>query len=95
MRVAVRLTPKAASDRVIGVTADEAGMPVLRAQVTAAPEDGRANAALVALLAKRWRLPKSSLAVAQGAASRRKVIHVTGDPAALLGRITEAMKTDA
>ncbi len=90
----MRLTPKASADRLLGVAADEAGMPVLRAQVTAAPEDGKANAALVALLAKRWRLPKRSIAIAQGAANRRKVVSITGEPAALLGRITEAMESD-
>ena len=94
MRVAVRLTPKASADRLIGVAADETGMPVLRVQVTAAPEDGKANAALVALLAKRWRLPKSSIAVTQGTANRRKVVSIAGEPMALLRRITEAMKTD-
>ncbi len=59
----------------------------LRAAVTAPPEQGKANAAVIALLAATWRLPKSSLAVIGGAAARRKVVSATGDPQALAGRI--------
>ncbi len=91
MRLAVRLTPRASADRLLGVAADEAGAPVLRAQVTAPPEDGRANAALVALLARSWRLPKTTIAVVQGQAARRKVVQIDGPAAELTQRITEAM----
>ncbi len=90
----MRLTPRASSDRVLGVALDEAGEAVLRVQVTAAPEDGRANAALAALLAKRWRLPKSSIAVVQGQAARRKVLHIAGEAQLLAARIREAMARD-
>jgi uncharacterized protein (TIGR00251 family) len=59
----------------------------LRANVTQPAEQGRANAAVVALLAQTWRLPKSSLAVVRGGASRRKVMSVSGDPEILASRI--------
>lgn len=91
IRVAVRLTPRASSDRLLGVALDESGCPILRAQVTAAPEDGRANAALVALLAKAWRLPKSTIAVVQGQAARRKLVHIEGPPGTLAATVTEAI----
>ena len=64
---------------------------MLRAQVTAIPEDGRANAALVALLAKAWRLPKSTISVVQGATARRKLVHIAGAPDELARRIREAV----
>lgn len=60
---------------------------VLRATVTAPAEDGRANAAIVALLAEAWRLPKSAFGVTRGATGRDKVVSVSGDPAALAARI--------
>ena len=85
--VTVRLTPKAGADRIDGVAADAAGAPVLRVRVTAAPEAGKANAALIALMAKRWKLPKSALSIAGGAKDRNKVVHVAGDPAALYERL--------
>jgi uncharacterized protein YggU (UPF0235/DUF167 family) len=59
----------------------------LRAAVTAPAEDGKANAAVVALLAEAWRLPKSAFDVTRGASGRDKVVSVSGDPAALAARI--------
>ena len=46
MKLHVRLTPRAAADRVEGWETDPAGRPVLRVRVRAAPVDGAANAAL-------------------------------------------------
>ena len=94
MRIAVRLTPRAASDRLLGVALDETGAAVLRAQVTAVPENGKANKALVTLLARRWRLPKSTLAVIQGTTARRKLVQVDGPPETLGPRIMEALEQD-
>lgn len=88
VRVALRVTPKASADRVRGVVLDEAGVALLQVAVTAVPEDGRANKAVTALLAKRWRVPKSSVEVVQGAADRRKLLLVRStDPAALAARL--------
>src|SRR3546814_4188410 len=88
VRVAVRVTPKASADRVRGVVLDEAGIGVLQVAVTAASEDGRANKAVTALLAKRWRVPKTTVEVVQGATDRRKALLVrSDDPAALLARL--------
>lgn len=61
----------------------------LRAQVTAPAEDGRANAAVIDLLATTWRLPKSSFSVTRGAASRDKVISIAGKPALLAAKIMD------
>ncbi len=65
---------------------------VLKAQVTAPPEDGRANDALIALLAVEWRLPRSSFAVIKGATSRQKTVGVAGEADVLAMRIGEWMK---
>jgi uncharacterized protein (TIGR00251 family) len=48
----------------------------LRIYVTVAPEDGKANEAVIKLLAKELQLPKSSLTIAQGSKSRKKVIRI-------------------
>jgi len=81
--VAVRLTPKASANRIDGVATAADGAMELRVRVTAAPEDGKANAALIRLLAKQWKLPKSTLTIAGGAKDRHKLVHVAGDAAAL------------
>jgi len=79
VRVSVRLTPNAATDRINGVVADAQGNGVLRIAVTAVPEQGRANKAMIKLLAKSWRIPKTSLSLIRGDKDRNKVLNVDGD----------------
>ena len=67
----------------------------LKAQVTAPAEDGRANAAVIDLLAATWKLPKSSFAVTRGATSRDKVLSIAGEPALLAARIMEWTRDSA
>ena len=73
-------------------TALEAAGEGLKASVTAPPEDGKANDAVIALLADEWRLPKSLFTVIKGAAARNKTVSVTGEPANLATRIGEWMR---
>jgi len=70
-------------------TALEAAGEGLKASVTAPPEDGKANDAVIALLSQEWRLPKSAFAVIKGAAARSKTVSVNGEPATLATRIGE------
>jgi len=87
VRVAVRLSPRARRNRVEGL-ADEAGGGVaLKVAVTAVPEGGKANAALIELLAKEWRVPKSSVSVVRGATDRHKTLLVAGTPVALMQQL--------
>lgn len=95
VRVALKVTPRAARNGVAGLSADAAGAVSLRVQVTAAPEDGKANAALIKLLARAWKLPKSSLSVVTGATSRRKVIEISDGGAALAARLENWMGTNS
>ena len=87
VRVAVRLTPKAGRNRIMGVKADADGTWRLAVCVTAVAEDGKANSALIGLLAKTWKLPKSAIAITAGAKARSKTVRVAGDPAGILQRI--------
>ncbi len=86
VRVAVQLRPRASATGIDGIALDGDGVPRLVARVTAAPERGKANAALIALLAREWRLPKGSMRVTAGAASRRKTVTVEGAPEVLMTR---------
>ena len=83
LRVFVRLQPKARRERIEGIVAEPDGRVALKVAVTAPPEDGKANAALVALLGKSWRLPKSAIAIVGGLSDRRKTLLLRGDPASL------------
>ena len=73
MRTAVRVVPRARRNAV-EVTEDGS----LRVRVTAAPADGKANEALVSLLSKRLRVPKSSVRIVRGHRARNKVVEVDG-----------------
>ena len=87
VRLAVKLTPRAASSRVQGVEVDASGQAYLAVRVSAAPDAGKANLALIKLLAKRWRLPASAIRLISGASARRKVLHVEGAPERLLPQL--------
>ncbi len=93
VRLAVRLTPKAGRARIDGLRATPDGQ-VLAVAVTAPPEDGKANAALEALLAKALRLAKSAVRVTQGGKSRNKSVTIDGDPADLTRRLTALLKDE-
>lgn len=60
---------------------------MLKIAVTAVPEAGKANAAMIKLLAKEWHLPKSALGIAAGATDRRKVLMIEGETNALMDRL--------
>ena len=90
--IAVRLTPKSGRDAVEGVE-EFGGDPVLKARVRAVPENGRANAALEALIADWLDVPDSSVAVIQGSKARIKIVAVDGNAivlsALIATRLTE------
>jgi len=89
LRLAVRVTPRARRAAVEGLRAGPDG-PVLAVTVTAAPEDGKANAAVVTVLAKALDLPKSAVTIVQGAKSRNKTVALDG-PTDTLSRKLEAL----
>jgi len=83
----VRLTPRGGADRIDGWGRDAAGRAFLKARVRAAPTEGEANAALVALLAKTLGLPKSAVTVAHGTTQRLKQVDLQAIDQASLYRI--------
>ncbi len=85
--VTCRLTPKGGRDAIEGVSTLADGARVLLARVRAAPEDGRANAALCALLAEALGVSASRARVLSGAKSRVKQVALTGDPGELAARL--------
>ncbi len=84
--VTVKVTPRA---RRAGIEPAEQNA-ALRVRVTEAPESGKANAAVIALLARHWGVPKSSLAMVTGSSSRTKRILVHGEPSTLMSKLSSA-----
>ena len=64
------------------------GVGSLKVAVNAPPIDGRANDAVIALLAETWRLPKSAFGIVKGTTSRTKTMAIAGKPAAIAERIS-------
>lgn len=75
----VRLTPKGGRDAVDGITTLSDGHQVLKMRVRAVPEDGAANAALVATLAAFLQIPKSKIRLETGQTARLKTVLVDMD----------------
>lgn len=81
--IRVRVQPKASREAISG-TAE-----AIKVALTAPPVEGEANAALLALLAKRLKVAKSTLTLVSGEKSREKAVLVPGkrptEVAAVLG----------
>jgi uncharacterized protein (TIGR00251 family) len=87
VRLTIKVTPKASSNR-IGIAMRETdGAYVLKVYVTTVPEDGQANEAVLKVLAKSWGLSKSTLEIISGHKDRKKVIHIQGNPQTLMKQL--------
>jgi len=69
----LRVSPKSSSDAIVGWHGG-----ALKVKVRAAPEDGRANAAVVIVLAAALDLPQKSITLESGQTSRNKRVRIHG-----------------
>lgn len=74
--IRVKLTPKASRNEIQGWSEDVEGNKVLKCSVTTVPEKGKANKALIALLSKHYRVPKSAITIMRGETERIKHIAI-------------------
>lgn len=73
LRLAVHVTPRAGRDEVVGWRGDE-----LQVRVTAPPEGGKANVAVVETLARALGVAKRDVRVVRGQTSRHKHVEIDG-----------------
>ncbi len=95
MLLAVRVTPKSSFDGVVGLHTAADGAVSLAVKVTAPPDKGKANKAVIRLLADWAGLTKSSISLAGGETDRHKSFLVTGNTArleALIASLTQVGK---
>ena len=85
--ITVRLTPKGGRDALDGLERLADGRAVVKARVRAAPHEGAANAALIALLADVVDTARRNVSLAAGAPGRIKQVKIAGDTAALAARL--------
>lgn len=79
MRIIIHLTPKASHNKIERWAQNSQGQKILRVRVTAVPEDGRANEALIKLLSQSFQITKSQISIRRGATSRIKEVEIDGD----------------
>ena len=89
----VRVTPNAGRNGIDGVELRDDGTAVLRIRVSAVPDKGKANAAVIGLLARALGVPKSSITVTSGDTSRMKTLAVVGDGATLIVALSKNTPT--
>lgn len=79
-RIAVRIQPRSSANQILGERAgpSSAAAPMILVRVTAPPVEGKANAALIKLVARTLGLAKSRVKVVQGETGRDKVLEITG-----------------
>ena len=75
----LRVTPNAGRDAIEGYETLADGTTVLRLRVSAVPDKGKANAAVLALLAKALGIPKSTLTITSGETARLKTVRIDAD----------------
>ncbi len=85
----VRLTPKSANDAIGGLETTDDGRVHLKVRVRAVPEKGKANRALIALLAKRCGIAKSRVRLVSGETSRLKTVQIEDADEALRSRLSD------
>ena len=81
MKIPVKVVPNASRDRIVGWLGDR-----LKISVTAPPERGRANRAVIDVLAAALDVPRSRIRVVSGGKTPSKIIEV-GGPETLAGKL--------
>ena len=86
LELRVKAQPRARRPGLQGLVAGTDG-PRIKVAVGEAPEDGRANRAICALLAQVLEIAPSRVSVAQGGMSREKTVLAGGDASVLAARL--------
>jgi len=76
--IQVKVIPQGKFNRVESIALDDKGSLQLKVRVTAPPNDGKANAAVLKLLSEHFHIAKSCFTITSGMTSRRKTIAVSG-----------------
>lgn len=77
--IKVKVTPSAKQNSIKQPAINDAGDHYIPISITTAPEKGKANKAVIKMLAKEWHLPKSVFSVISGEITRHKKIKILGD----------------
>jgi uncharacterized protein (TIGR00251 family) len=88
----IRVTPKSARPEIGGIFAGADGKLSLQVKVRAQPEKGKANEAVIDLLAEALDLPKRAFTITAGETDRLKTIRIAGNPATLHQKLNDLIQ---
>ena len=89
---AIKVSPKAKKNCIGDVVLDQNNQPILKIYITAPPEDGKANKAIINLLSKAWNLKKNQIKIVLGTNQRNKVVNIEGNSKILLEQLNKFFK---
>ncbi len=75
VRLLLKVIPKSSKDRVVGWVGDR-----LKVQVTAPPERGKANEAVIGVLAGALGVPRNRVRIVSGETAPLKTVEIDGSP---------------
>jgi len=90
----IRVTARSGRDAIEGIEQLASGQAVLKVRVRALPTDGEANEAVVDLVAKALKLPKSNVSLERGGTSRVKTLRIAGDAKAIASALEEITRAE-
>jgi uncharacterized protein YggU (UPF0235/DUF167 family) len=93
--LAVRATPKGGRDAIDGIQRLADGNTVLKVRVRVAPNDGRANEALIHLIVYAAGVAPSAVSLVRGASARNKIFRLSGDPRILALAFEKTLQVNA
>lgn len=76
LKIKIRVLPRSSKNEVVGEMADG----TLKVKLTAPPVDGKANEALIKLLAKHFDVSKNKIKIVAGTTSKNKTIEIIQIP---------------
>ena len=86
----LKVTPKAAKNRIGDIKEESPGYYALKVYVTAPPENNQANQAVIELIAKQFKIAKSQITLVSGATSRHKILLLVN---VTLGEVSSTLKS--
>lgn len=93
VRLTVRLSPNGGRDCIDGLEQGADDQVWLKVRVSAVPEKGRANMAMIRLLADELSVSKSSITVLSGDTQRKKILRIDGDPEEIMKKLEGLIRT--
>lgn len=88
----IKVTANAKKNQIGDILLNEKGEKVLKVMVIQVAEKGKANLAVIALLAKSFGLNKTQINLQQGLTSKYKMVHIKGEAKILIEQLESKLK---